>query len=283
MERQIIIDKTFDEERALYGTSHITAKGCCFDGPADGESAFKESHDIIAENCYFNLRYPFWHTRGLVIDGGEMTSLCRAAVWYCVAVEAKNVKMHGIKAFRECSNVEIDSCDIISPEFGWNIRTCKVANTTAESEYFFMNSRNLTFENVKLKGKYSFQYIENAIFDNCDFDTKDAFWHGKNITVRNSVIKGEYFAWYSDNLTLENCTVIGTQPFCYCTDLKLVNCTLIDADLAFEKSYVQAEIISPVISIKNPRAGVIAVPKVEELIFDDPDAKGEVVIVGKPS
>lgn len=52
-------NKTFDEERALYGLKNAVVKNCIFDGPADGESAFKECEDITVENCFFNLRYPF--------------------------------------------------------------------------------------------------------------------------------------------------------------------------------------------------------------------------------
>ena len=52
---QTITDQTFDEERALYGSRNIEAAGCRFDGPADGESAFKESSDIRVRNCFFNL------------------------------------------------------------------------------------------------------------------------------------------------------------------------------------------------------------------------------------
>ena len=37
-----IQNQTFDQERALYGSSGILGKNCSFDGPADGESAFKE-------------------------------------------------------------------------------------------------------------------------------------------------------------------------------------------------------------------------------------------------
>ena len=66
--------KIFDEERALYGSHGVRAVDCRFDGPNDGESAFKESRDIIAENCFFNLRYPFWHTHTLTVEGCEMTS-----------------------------------------------------------------------------------------------------------------------------------------------------------------------------------------------------------------
>jgi hypothetical protein len=33
----------------------------------------------VAENCFFNLRYPFWHNNGLKISGSEMKELCRAS------------------------------------------------------------------------------------------------------------------------------------------------------------------------------------------------------------
>ena len=39
---KVIQNQTFDVERALYGSHDILVKDCSFDGPADGESAFKE-------------------------------------------------------------------------------------------------------------------------------------------------------------------------------------------------------------------------------------------------
>ena len=96
------------------------------------------------------------------------------------------------------------------------------------------------------------------------------------MVVKDSVVKGEYLAWYCENVTFENCTVIGTQPLCYCKGLKLINCRMIDCDLAFEKSDVEAEIISSVVSIKNPHSGRITALSVGEMIMDDPDARGQV-------
>ena len=101
------------------------------------------------------------------------------------------------------------------------------------------------------------------------------------MTVRNGDVRGEYLAWYSDGLTLENCRISGTQPFCYCRNLKLINCELTDSDLCFEKSEVDATVTTPVISIKNPRAGVIRVPDVGEIIRNDPDARARIVLTGK--
>lgn len=275
-----IQNQTFDEERALYGSRDILVKDCAFDGPADGESAFKEFADIRAEHCFFNLRYPFWHVHGLKISDSEMTELCRAALWYTDHVEITGTKMHGIKALRECADASLENCDIVSPEFGWSVRGIRMKDCTAESEYFMMRSEHLNFENVHMKGKYSFQYIENSVFENCEFDTKDAFWHAKHVLVRNSVVKGEYLAWYCEDVTFENCKIIGTQPLCYCKNLKLINCEMIDTDLAFERSEVEATVLTPVLSIKNPYAGHISVPSVGEIIRDDEHAKGEILIGG---
>lgn len=275
---ELIENKTFDMERALYGSNGVIVRNCKFDGPADGESALKESSNIEVEGCWWNLRYPFWHDHGLTIKDTELTELCRAALWYSDRIRITGTKLHGIKALRECSDVVMEDCSIISPEFGWSVRNIHMDRSTAESEYFMMRAENLKFTDVELKGKYSFQYIRDAVFENCRFDTKDAFWHAKNVTVKDSIVKGEYLAWYSEGLILINCKIIGTQPLCYCKNLKLVNCEMTDTDLAFEKSEVEATIKTPVLSIKNPVSGLIRVPSVGEIIMDDEKAVCEILV-----
>ena len=274
----LIENKTFDEERALYGSNCITVNNCRFDGPADGESAFKESSIVSVNNCFFNLRYPFWHVNGLKIQNSEMTPLCRAALWYTRGAEISATKLFGIKALRECDDVTMYDCEIDSAEFGWFVRGIEMTDCSVKGEYFMMGSERLSFDKVKLSGKYSFQYITDSVFENCVFDTKDAFWHAKNVIVRDSVIKGEYLAWYCENVTFENCEIIGTQPLCYCKGLKLINCEMHSADLAFEKSEVEATVTTPVISIKNPKSGFIKVCGCETVIADDPESKCEIII-----
>lgn len=274
----IIENKTFDEERALYGCDGVQAINCRFDGPKDGESAFKEGKNIIAKDCFFNLRYPFWQDDKVVIENCEMTELCRAALWYTSSVKITNSKLHGIKALRECKEIKMEDCDVISPEFGWFSHGIEMENCQNSGEYFMMRASRLNFKNVTLKGKYSFQYIEDSFFEDCNFDTKDAFWHAKNVTVKNSTVKGEYLAWYCENVTFENCKIIGTQPLCYCKGLKLINCEMVDCDLSFERSDVEASLTAPVMSIKNPYSGKIVVPAVGEMIIDDENAKCEIVI-----
>lgn len=278
---KIVENMTLDEERALYGSDGITVRGCRFDGPADGESALKESRNITVEDCFWNLRYPFWHDHNLKIRGTVLTELCRAALWYSDGIEIHNTKMHGIKALRECADVVITDSDIISPEFGWSVKNITMENSKAVSEYFMMRSERLNFKGVELKGKYSFQYITDSVFENCNFDTKDAFWHAKNVTVKNSVVKGEYLAWYCENVTFENCKIIGTQPLCYCKNLKLINCEMIYTDLSFEKSDVEATLTAPIDSIKNPMSGHITVPSVGEIILNDENAKGAIIVTNK--
>ena len=275
-----IVNKIFDEERALYGSDGVTALGCRFEGPADGESAFKESRSIHVIGCHFALRYPFWHDEHLTIEDSEMTGTCRAALWYSKDVTVKNTKLHGIKALRECEDVRMSDCDIDSAEFGWSVRGMEMKDCTAVSEYFMMRSERLCFERVKLSGKYSFQYIEDSVFTNCEFNTKDAFWHAKNVTVKDSIINGEYLAWYCENVTFENCVIRGTQPLCYCKDLKLINCRMDGADLSFEKSDVDAELTGRIESIKNPKSGTIRAPEVGEIIMDDPDVQCVIRING---
>ncbi len=273
-----IENETFDEERALYGSDGAEAVRCRFDGPTDGESAFKESRNIRAESCFFNLRYPFWHDSCVAIEHCEMTPLCRAALWYSDKITVTDSRLCGIKALRECKDIRLTDCTVDSAEFGWFCEGIAMDRVQASGEYFMMRSRNIRCTDTSLIGKYSFQYIEDCVFDNCRFDTKDAFWHAKNVTVRNSTVNGEYLAWYSENVTFENCVITGTQPLCYCKNLKLIGCEMHGADLAFEKSDVYAEIKTPVISIKNPASGTICVPSVGEIIRDDPKSECKIQV-----
>ena len=260
--------KTFDEERALYGLDGASISDCRFDGPADGESAMKECRNLTVENCFFNLRYPFWHVTGATITGSEMTDKCRAALWYDSDITIVNSRMAGIKALRECSNVTLKDTQVISPEFLWRCHGVHIENGSLESEYPMFECTDLTITGLSMKGKYSFQYVENAEIRDSVLDTKDAFWHSKNVTVYDSVIKGEYLAWYSENLRLVRCRIIGTQPLCYCKGLILEDCTMEGTDLSFERSEVNATVRGSIESIKNPYSGRICADSIGQIIME---------------
>ena len=272
----IFVSETHDEERAFYGIKDAVVKNCKIDGPADGESAFKECKNILVEDTYLNLRYPFWHVDDVKIINCHMTENCRAALWYDNGVVIKDSKMHGIKALRECKNIQIKDTDIISPEFAWRSHNITVENTTLEGEYPFFECTDMEIDGLKMKGKYSFQYIENVTFRKCNLDTKDAFWHAKNITIEDSVIKGEYLAWYAENIRFVRCKIIGTQPLCYCKGLVLEDCEMEGCDLSFERSEVVANVKGHIDSVKNPITGSVHADSIGEIILEE-----EIVTPGK--
>jgi len=254
-----IKNMTFSQERALYNTENIRLIDCEFSGIEDGESALKESTNVEALRTTFALRYPLWHVDHFSLIDSTMTSTCRAPLWYSRHGVINNINISGVKSLRECTDIKITNSHISSEEFSWRSSDILITDSSVEGEYAFFESRNVTLNNVNFKGKYSFQYVENLEITDSILDTKDAFWHTKGAVIKNCEVIGEYLGWYSTGLTLINCTIKGTQPLCYCKDLKLIDCKMIDADLSFEYSEVEANILSDVVSIKNPISGVITV------------------------
>ena len=275
-----IANKTFDQERSLYHLQNASVSNCTFAGPADGESVLKECRHIAVDGCRFSLRYPLWHAKDFSLANSSMDELTRAPIWYAADGVIKNSTIHGIKCLRECDRVRISASHIVSPEFGWKCRHISVETSDVESEYLFLETSHLSVDHLQMKGKYSFQYTSDVHIKDSVLDTKDAFWHSHNVTVENSVVKGEYLGWFSDGLTLINCSISGTQPLCYCKNLKLINCTMEGTDLAFEYSDVEADIRGHILSVKNPRSGLIIADSVGEIIDEDPvmECTGSVVL-----
>jgi hypothetical protein len=275
----IIRDKTFDDERALYGLAHATLERVRFAGPADGESALKECRDITVRDSSFELRYPLWHDDDVTLERVELAETTRAALWYTRGLRVSDSILRGPKALRECADVTIADSQIVSEEFGWMCRNIDVRGGSLAGDYAFMHARDLRLNGVSFRGKYSFQYVENLEIEGGNFDTKDAFWHARNVTVRNATLKGEYLGWYSEGLTLINCRIEGTQPLVNCRRLTLVNCTMVDCDLAFEGSDVHATICGQVDSIRDPKSGRIVVGSVGEVVHDTLGGCGATIVI----
>lgn len=276
------INQTYDQERALYALRDARVVKCLFAGPADGESALKESKRIVAEDCDFSLRYPLWHAEDAEIVRARMTETCRAAMWYDQRLTLRDCQINGIKALRECGEVVVRGGGAVSPEFGWMCRNVNVEDFTVVSEYPFFMTRGMEIDRLRLKGKYSFQYVRDAVIRFSTLDTKDAFWHTENVTVTDSVVKGEYLGWYSRNLRLVRCEISGTQPLCYCKGLELIDCVMTNADLAFENSEVEATVKGGIDSVKNPIAGHIRADSIGELILDEYLPKDATCVIDAP-
>ncbi len=276
---ELIENKTFDRERALYNIQDTVVRACTFAGPADGESVLKETRNVVIDGCTFSLRYPVWHAKKYELRNSKLDEITRASLWYSDDGLIENTEISGVKALRECRNTVIRNCRIESPEFGWKTTDTKISDSSIVSEYIFLDASDIEIDNIDFNGKYSFQYVRNLVIRNSELDTKDAFWHAKNVTVMDSVIKSEYLAWFSEGLTLVRCKITGTQPLCYCKDLKLIDCEMTDCDLSFEYSDVEADIRGHIDSVKNPRSGRICADSIGEIIKEDSIMESNAVII----
>ena len=265
-----IENQTFEEERSLYNSKNALIRNCKFSGPKDGESPFKESKDILVEDCSFDLRYAFWHVNNGEIKDTKFSNTARAPFWYCKDIKVDNVQSESVKVFRECKNVLILGSNYVSEEPFWRCKNISVFSSKLSGFYAFFECKGVHIKDVNFTGKYSFQYNKNLVIENSNLDTKDAFWHCKDVIVVNSYIKGEYIGWYSNNMIFINCTIESHQPFCYSKNLKFINCKMPNCDLAFENSTVKGNLIGEIDSIKNPIKCVLKVDNVKEVIKDSP-------------
>ena len=276
-----IRNKDFKEERALFMSNGVKAVSCSFD---IGESPFKESENIAAENCNFIWRYPVWYCKNAVIDNCVFGEGSRAGMWYTDNLTLENCRLDSPKNIRRCNGVVIENTEFTNGvETLWHCKNISLKNVKTKGDYLLMNSENVVVENLKLDGKYSFDGVKNVEIRNSELITKDAFWNSENVTVYDSYIFAEYLGWNSKNLTLVNCTVESLQGLCYIENLKMVNCKTVNTNLAFEYSTVDVELTSGIDSILNPSGGIIRAESVGELILDETkiDPQKTTVIITK--
>lgn len=236
-----------------------------------GESALKCCANIEADHCRFEGKYPFWHVDGFKVADSLFTPGARAALWYSRNCEMIDTQVDAPKMFREMDGIVLRNVNIPDAEETlWHCDNIDIKNVKAEkADYLFMHSHNIRIEDWEQRGNYSFQYCTNVEIRNAVIYSKDAFWGTENVTVYDSELHGEYLGWHSKRLHLVRCKISGTQPLCYCKDLILEDCEFApDCDLAFEDSEVNARVLSPITSIKNPMKGKIAAQKVGEVIID---------------
>lgn len=259
----------FGGERPLFASSDLQLDNVVIHA---GESALKECSNIIAVNCRFEGKYPFWHVNGFTIKNSLFTEGSRAALWYSQNLTMTDTRVEAPKMFREMDSIKLENVQLSNAqETLWHCCNVELKNVQIDkADYLFMYSENIHIENYAQNGNYSFQYCKNVEIRNAVINSKDAFWNTENVTIYDSEINGEYLGWHSKNLRLVNCKISGTQPLCYAYNLILENCRMADdCDLAFECSSVQAVIKSPIYSVKNPRTGSIMAESYGEIILDE--------------
>ena len=265
---EIIKDQYLEGERPLYARHGLRIENVTI-GP--GESSLKEGSDLEAEDCEFKGKYPFWECKHVTIKNCIFREGGRAAIWYSKDIAMADCLVEAPKMFRRISDLKLENVKFPNAlETFWDCKDIEAKNIEADKgDYIFMHGSDIKIDGFRLQGNYSFQYAKDVVIRNADMDTKDAFWEAEDVTVYDSRINGEYLGWYSKNLHLVNCKIGGTQPLCYCENLVLENCVFEeDADLAFEYSDVEASLIGPVTSVKNPRTGRINADSYGEIILD---------------
>lgn len=265
---KIVSYAEFGGERPLFATHDLTLENVTIHA---GESALKCCSEITANNCRFEGKYPFWHTKGFRVNDCVFTPGARAALWYSSDLVMTNTLVEAPKMFREMTNLALTNVRIPdAQETLWHCSDVTLHDVEVKNaDYLFMHSSNIKIEDYRQQGNYSFQYCKNVEIRNAHIDSKDAFWNTENVTVYDSELTGEYLGWHSKNLKLVRCKISGTQPLCYCKNLVMEDCILgDDADLAFEDSEVNATIKSNIISVKNPRTGSIKALAIGEIIID---------------
>ena len=265
---EIVKDQYLEGERPLYARHGLRIENVTI-GP--GESSLKEGSDLEAEDCEFKGKYPFWECKHVTVRNCIFREGGRAAIWYSKDIEMAGCLVEAPKMFRRISGLKLENVKFPNAlETFWDCKDIEAKDIEADKgDYIFMHCSDIKIDGFRLQGNYSFQYAKDVVIRNADMDTKDAFWEAEDVTVYDSRINGEYLGWYSKNLHLVNCKIGGTQPLCYCENLVLENCVFEDdADRAFEYSDVEASIIGPVTSVKNPRTGRINADSYGEIILD---------------
>lgn len=266
MARKYFNNERFTGERALFCENDVKIEYSVFE---DGESPLKESSDITACKTIFRWKYPFWYAKNVSLKECFLSTMARAGIWYSENVSVKDTLIEAPKNFRRCRGLYLKDVTFSdAAETLWSCDGVQLDKVSAKGDYFAMNSRNMEIEDLNLIGNYSFDGVENVTVRNSRLLSKDAFWNSNNVAVYDSFISGEYLGWNAKNLYLENCTIESLQGLCYIDNLVMKNCTLLNTNLAFEYSSVDADIKGKIISVLNPKSGVIKAEHIGSLMIE---------------
>ena len=95
-----IRNQEYGGERPLFATHDLQLEDVTIHA---GESALKECSNIIAINCRFEGKYPFWHTNGFIVKNCLFTEGARAALWYSQSLQMADVSRNGRDKTRKCT------------------------------------------------------------------------------------------------------------------------------------------------------------------------------------
>lgn len=265
---KLIKEAYYEGERPLFQQKDTQIIDTSF---GKGESPLKESRNISLNNSLFTWKYPLWYSKNIEVEDTTFETMARSGIWYTHNIKITNSTLQAPKLFRRSSKIILDHVHFAdAQETMWSCQDIKITNTTVNGDYFGKDSKNIYLDNVDIVGNYCFDGAKNVEVHNSRFISKDAFWNCENITIYDSKISGEYLAWNSKHIKFVNCTIESEQGLCYIDGLVLEHCKLLRTNLAFEYcKNIDADIISDVMSIKNPISGYISANSIGKIIRDD--------------
>ncbi len=267
---EIIANQSFGGERPLFGLRDVALRHVTI---RDGESGIKCCGDIVAEDCEFIGKYPWWHVDHALLRRCHFAATARSAVWYSNDMTISDTVIDAPKLFREMHNVTINNVVINdADETFWRVHDLTGHHLTLhQGTYPFFFCENIRLDHLTSDALYIFQYCRNVELHHAVINTKDALWECDNVTIYDSQLHGEYLGWHSTNITLVRCHISGEQPLSYMNHVTLIDCSFDAAcDRAFEDSAnIQATIRGHITNIKNPVSGNITADSIGSVTIDN--------------
>ena len=173
----------------------------------------------------------------------------------------------GESAFKECTDLRIESCQFFLRYPFWHVRnlqifacelkeTCRAAlwysagleiadtalhgikalrecsdvrvrNCTIRSAEFGWMSKQVSMRNVTAEGEYFMFRGEDLHFENMQFKGKYSFQYIKNATFEGCDLDTKDAFWHAENVTVRNCRVKGEYLAWYCKNVTFEHCVII--------------------------------------------------------
>ena len=147
-----IRNKEYGGERPLFATHDLQLEDVTIHA---GESALKECSNIIAINCRFEGKYPFWHTNGFIVKNCLFTEEARAALWYSQSLQMADTLVEAPKMFREMDGIKLENVQLPNAlETFWYCRNIELKNVQIDkADYLFIHSENIKIQSYYKKEK----------------------------------------------------------------------------------------------------------------------------------
>ena len=147
---QILKQKHFSGERALFGAKDLRIENSVF---GEGESPLKHSANIVAQNCKFEWKYPFWYTENIRVQDCFFDEIARAGIWYSRGVVLKDCLYGAPKGLRRVKDAALQNVEFHdAQETLWHCSDVTLKNVTAKGAYFGLDCEGLSIENLSLFG-----------------------------------------------------------------------------------------------------------------------------------